>query len=262
MKFIPLLLLFVACNSIPQKDLAPIPSIQPTTYYIADEEKESCKGKYFGIDYDGSELSTLRDLNGKKILEVCSRLARILAMEGTAIMKDRGNGRFTLNWAAYVEKPIPSHLDKKETELAKLKNYRFKKVNKCIYGEGYNIGITDEKKIPCLLPFYTIASEIGGNGYTLGDIVYIPKARGVKLPDGTIHDGFFEVRDAGGPPFAGKGKSRVDLFVFTQNDNNNVFLNAKFETGSPMGTYPAYLVSGKTKEQAKLALQQRFGSLY
>ena len=40
------------------------------------------------------------------------------------------------------------------------------------------------------------------------------KARGIRLPDGTIHDGYFIVRDTGGA-FHGIGTLMIDLFTGT-----------------------------------------------
>lgn len=59
-----------------------------------------------------------------------------------------------------------------------------------------------------LIPFRTLACDFGsvGNsrpwlngGYArFGDRIYIPAARGVRLPDGSVHDGIFTCGDIGG----------------------------------------------------------------
>ena len=89
----------------------PIPDLYPTTYYIADEDKTSCVGKYRNVVYDGTERTDVLTPAGETIATVCTRFFKVLCMEGTGILKDRGQGKFTINWAG---------------------NKRFKKVKKCI----------------------------------------------------------------------------------------------------------------------------------
>lgn len=59
-----------------------------------------------------------------------------------------------------------------------------------------------------LVPFRTLACDLGGlassrpwlhGGYPrFGQRIYIPKAKGIKLPDGTSHNGIFHCGDTGG----------------------------------------------------------------
>ena len=44
-------------SSIILLDQTPIPDLRPTMYYIANEAKTECAGRYNGSDYDGSEVS-------------------------------------------------------------------------------------------------------------------------------------------------------------------------------------------------------------
>ena len=67
---------------------------------------------------------------GEYLAVVCKRFFRVLAMEGTGVLKDRGKGRFTVNWA----------------EIIDLKN------DKCIHGEGV--------ASLCLIPYHTIAADL------------------------------------------------------------------------------------------------------
>ena len=172
-------------------DQTPIPDLLPTMYYIADEAKTSCEGHYNGNTFDGSEISEVLTPNDELIAKVCTRFFKVLAMEGTGVLQDRGKGRQTINWAG---------------------DYRFKVMEKCIYGEGVN-GL-------CLIPYHTIAADL--EVYPVGTIIYIPRAAGIKLPNGSIHNGVFVVRDTGGA-FRGVGAKRVDLFVGSEGDTNNVF---------------------------------------
>ena len=82
------------------------------------------------------------------------------------------------------------------------------------------------------------------------DVLYIPKADGIILPDGTVHNGIFEVRDTGGA-FRNQKKLRVDMFVGLQRDEANVFAQAGFKTSAPWDDYEAYLLTGESKLEAQ-----------
>ena len=70
-----------------------------------------------------------------------------------------------------------------------------------------------------LVPFRTLACDQGtvrrstpwlrGGYAAFGTRIYIPAARGVRLPDGTVHDGVFTCGDTGGLIFG----NHVDVFV-------------------------------------------------
>jgi hypothetical protein len=59
-----------------------------------------------------------------------------------------------------------------------------------------------------LVPFRTLACDLGtvrnstpwinGRYARFGQRIYIPDARGTRLPDGTVHDGIFTCGDIGG----------------------------------------------------------------
>lgn len=97
------------------------------------------------------------------------------------------------------------------------------------WGEG------EQDRGYALVPYRTIA--VDSRRIPFGSIVYIPKARGVKitLTDGKkfIHDGYFFAGDHGG---AIKG-SQID--VFTGNSKKHPF---KFIKSSSSKTFSAYIV--------------------
>lgn len=210
-----------------KKEAVKIKPLLPTTYYIADEEKTSCVGHYRNVTYDGSEVSEIKTPQNDLIAKVCTRFFKVLCMEGTGILKDRGQGRQTVNWGG---------------------NKRFIIMDRCIYGLGV------EKY--CLLPYHTIAADL--SEYKLNDIIYIPRTKGLTLPDGTAHNGLFVVRDTGGA-FRGIGPQRVDLFVANETDSTNVFKNAGFHHRKPE---KAYKLKGQSKENAIRELKDKFPNLY
>ncbi|MBC7690518.1 MAG: hypothetical protein H7222_02005 [Methylotenera sp.] len=58
-----------------------------------------------------------------------------------------------------------------------------------------------------LIPFHTIA--VDPERIPLGSVVYIPGTEGMRLPDGSIHDGVWRAEDIGSAIL----KDRMDLFV-------------------------------------------------
>jgi len=57
-----------------------------------------------------------------------------------------------------------------------------------------------------LVPYRTIAVRSGS--FKLGTVIYIPSARGLKLPNGKKHDGYFFVADVGA-----MHSSQIDLYT-------------------------------------------------
>lgn len=209
-------------------DQTPLPDVSPTTYYVADEEKTPCKGRYGRNTYNGDEVSDVINPNGEIIAEVCTRFFKVLSMEGTGRLRDRGQGKVTVNWAG---------------------NYTFRKMDKCVFGEGV------EKDL-CLIPYHTIAADL--NAHRLNSVVFIPKAKGLMLPDGRIHNGFFLVRDTGGA-FRDVGFNRIDLFVGNETDQNNVFSRAGMHHRS---RFKAYKLQGEMKDHALAFFKENFPTLF
>jgi 3D (Asp-Asp-Asp) domain-containing protein len=56
------------------------------------------------------------------------------------------------------------------------------------------------------VPYRTVAVKSGG--MKLGTVLYIPSARGLKLPNGKKHDGYFFVADIGAMQ-----SSQIDLYT-------------------------------------------------
>lgn len=200
----------------------------PTQYHIANEAATSCKGRYRRKNYNGRERTKLMTPGGTVIATVCSRFAAVLAMEGTGVLAGE-NGGMTLNWAG---------------------RYRYKVMKRCTSGLGV--------KGLCLLPYHTLAAD--NKVHRPGDIIFIPhvKNSNITLPDGTIHSGIFQVRDTGGA-FQGVGSQRVDMFVDSQNDRNNVFVNKKIHKPN---SFKAFKLIDESKDQAIKYLREKFPVLY
>ncbi len=215
-------------------DMNTIVPLLPSMYYLPQEKNITCVGKYStsGPVYDGSERSNIRDRKGKIIATVCTRFYRVLNMEGSAILKDRGDGEIAVNYAGVVSS-----------------DRRFRILAHCSFGEGV-------KKNLCLLPHHTLATD--NKAHAVGDIIYMPKADGLVLPDGTLHEGFFIVRDTGGA-FQGIGAKRVDIFTGVEPDLNNTFSRAGFNHHTET---EAFKVTGKSADLIRNRLKEKFGQLY
>jgi hypothetical protein len=84
----------------------------------------------------------------------------------------------------------------------------------CEYGRG--------PKNVCLEPFFTVAADL--KQHFSGDVLYVPAFKGLRLPTGQVHDGFFIVRDTGGKII---GKDRFDFYTgyYQPQAEDNTFLD-------------------------------------
>jgi hypothetical protein len=120
-----------------ESDLQTLPDLLPTTYFTAKESEISCRGRYGrrGPLYRGTEKTALQEMDGTVIATVCTRFYKVLAMEGSAILKDRGQGEMAINYSGKVRKKP-----------------RFHRLGKCSFGEGVQRDL-------CLLPYHTLAAD-------------------------------------------------------------------------------------------------------
>lgn len=102
---------------------------------------------------------------------------------------------------------------------------------KCPYGLGVK-GI-------CLDPFFTVAGDM--NHHAAGDVIFVDKLKGLKLPTGETHDGFMIIRDRGG---AINGPHRFDFFTgpFQFTHPKNAFTSIGF--GAEGNSFPYRKASG------------------
>ena len=121
-------------------------------------------------------------------------------------------------------------------------------MDKCTYGLGVDY--------LCLLPYHTIAADL--SEHKVNDIIFVPRTKGLILPDGSTHNGIFVVRDTGGA-FRGIGPQRVDFFIANESDSSNVFKRAGFHHKKPE---KAYKLSGESKVSAIKLLKEKFPLLY
>ncbi len=83
-----------------------------------------------------------------------------------------------------------------------------------------------------LVPFRTAA--VDPDHVALGTILFVPAARGARLPDSSYHDGLFVADDVG----SAIRDDRVDIFVgFEDHINNSLTLQGRMRHFTPVAVY-------------------------
>jgi 3D (Asp-Asp-Asp) domain-containing protein len=187
-------------------------SLNPTIYYIKTiDPNQGCKSK-----------KTIYSVEGKALTNVCSEDYKSCVIEGTcAILNQKPNLNYEDDSAGSSAAPA---IDFEVINYIETKNGRplFAKVDekKCPWGLGVSA--------ICLDPYFTVAADL--NFHKAGEVIFVDKLKGVKLPTGEVHAGFLIVRDKGG---AIKGANRFDFYtgLLSYRDEKNPFtpvgLNAK-----------------------------------
>lgn len=184
-----------------------IGKLGPSFYWIALEENST-----------GDKTEKVLDVKGKTLARVSKDFLRHLKLEGTGRLK---NGKL-LNFADWHIKPDGT------------KEIRFRYCGKdAPYGYGY----ANRK----LRAFKSVA--VDPEVVPLDSILFIPQARGAVLPDGTIHDGYFEAIDVGTAII----NRRIDVFT-SFGDQSSVFRKNGLQHGVATDVY---VVKEGEKEEDK-----------
>ena len=156
----------------------------------------------------------LINVTGKKVLASHDEYAEVLAYHRQAYAKSDKRRR------EEGKKPTPTAYSGIVVENDRVvRAFTFHEVPASRRGIGYGL----LRGIP-LVPFRTLAADIGHTKYQVepkwkgkgglvppGTQVYIKEYDGLRLPDGTTHDGWFIVNDTGGAIFG----AHFDVFVGT-----------------------------------------------
>lgn len=196
-----------------------IAQLNPTIYYKPTIylDKTTCN----------NEIIDMVSPDGAILISLCGRDHRNCLMQGACFVLDE-DGRFrSFNYYARGADDVP----------------RFKEVslNKCPFGFGV--------RNSCLDPYYTVAADL--NIYKPGDVIFVPKLVGAKIPTGEIHDGFFIVRDRGA---AILGPFRFDFFTGFEGirDMTNTFARMGF--GKKSNSFDFRMA---TEEEAKFIRERQ-----
>lgn len=180
----------------PGEQLVEIGTFRPSFYWIAMEKKD---GKPKNVE--------LLDVDGKLLVKIGQPFFKELRMEGTGKLLD---GRM-VNFKARVEKPDGT------AEI----RWRW-----CGPEAPFGYGFEDY----LLREYRSVA--VDPKVIPLGSRVYIAEAKGTKLPDGSIHDGYFDAVDIGSMIT----EKKIDIFT-SFGDRSDVFEANGIETGKFLKVY-------------------------
>ncbi len=173
--------------------------ITPTLYYIPSYDQSSL---------NCSESKVIKNDHGKELMSVCKNVYDNCLMQGTCQIRT-GDKKILINVGPVIEN---------EQRFSIIKN------SICIYGTGNTPVKSKKTTVMCLDPYYSVAADL--TLYSVGDVIFISSIAGLVLPDGTVHDGYFIVRDSGQ---AIKGYGRFDFFTgFTLNKSENPLAQTGF----------------------------------
>ena len=210
------LLLLSCADSLPEPDIAadaddaaldlaanmpPVPvsylgRFSPSFYQAVDESAPEFRGR--------SRTEAVRDRTGEILARVSAPFLRRLNIEGCGRLAD---GRVVTY----------------DTRVRGTIRYRFTE---------HAFGVS-HCETP-LVPYRTVA--VDASVIPLGSMIFVPRVRGLLLPDGTTHDGFFRAEDIGSSI---RGE-RIDFFVgFDDHLDNALTRQERLRHGRPVAVYIA-----------------------
>ncbi len=205
-------------------------NLHPSVYYITQSstDRENC-----------STMKNLIDSKSQTLAQVCKDFYKKCVLEGTCLIT-QGDKNFILNYSETIQ-DIP--------------RFTLNDATRCPFGVG-----VDEI---CLDPFYTVAADL--KYHKAGDVLYVDKLKGLKLPNNDVHNGYVIVRDRGGGI---KGPNRFDFFtgIFRYTDPKNTMSQEGFS--STLNSYKYQKIWGSKADEVRkdrnfplLPLPTTFGSL-
>jgi 3D (Asp-Asp-Asp) domain-containing protein len=200
-----------------------------TFYCIVDEADD----RFVGLPRE----VPIRDIYGQTIALVSREYKRKVDIEGSGKLWD---GR-VVNYAGRSADGI---------------RYRV------VEGARWGLGAANAERISKVEPYKLIPHRsvaVDPRRIPLGSVLFVPRAQGIRLPNGTEHDGFFLAHDVGG---AIKGK-RLDFFVGTEEDIRNTFTengmtNKSFVEVFLVGDVEAEEVRSRYRTQYTLTLKRTY----
>ncbi len=188
-KMLRVLILLIVSTSCAENGGDSLALITPTVYYkpVVDLSKMTCN--------DG-ELTDLIDEKDVVLARLCKKDYDNCLLQGSCFVVEGGKMR-AFN---FTQKKDGANRFAERREM------------RCPYGYGV--------RSICLDPFYSVAADPAF--HAVGSVIFVPKLVGLKLPNGSLHNGYFVVRDEGGAII---GENRFDFFTgfYGAYDRNNSF---------------------------------------
>ena len=152
--------------------------------------------------YPNTQTETIHDVHGAFLSKVNAKFKRDVDIEGTGILRSGP----TIN---YVKRGANGEI------LYRISRVRW----------GWGIGTC------ALRPYHSMA--VDPKIIPLGTEIYAPAAKGMRLPDGSLHDGIFYAEDIG----QAINKHHVDLFAQEGESSAATFESAGIHTGTFIELY-------------------------
>ncbi|MDD2716878.1 MAG: SH3 domain-containing protein [Candidatus Wallbacteria bacterium] len=168
-------------NNVPDNnnnDVVPGGDIPPNlgAFKKIDNQKPTYYCTAREAEFSGGGSKQIMSTSGKVIATVCGKFYKDLCMEGSGILNDNR----CVSWVA---------------------NYKFQ-----VAPAGCK-GITASGK--WVVTFHTLA--VNKKELPFGGVYYIPKTRGMKMPNGETHDGYWFAHDTGGAFTS--AHNRIDMYT-------------------------------------------------
>lgn len=210
--FILLPLMVAACAATKSTEGS---SLTPTIYYkpTIHQDKTKCSANALKdmISPDGKILETLCEADYKQCL-----------LQGSCFVQE-GDKLTSYNYHS-----------KKDN----IHRFIVVDLKECPFGYG--------ARSSCLDPFFSVAADL--SIYKVGDVIFIPRLVGAKMPTGEVHDGFVIIRDSGGGV---TGATRFDFFTgfydYRQKENSM----AQLGFGDPVNSFEFRMATALEAQSAR-----------
>lgn len=171
-----------------------VSKLTPTIYYkpVIQYDRQKCSS---------NRLKDMKDPDGKTLITIC----------------DTDFDRCLMQGSCFVHEEDKIHSFNYHSTKGGIARFVEVDIQACPYGYGV--------KSSCLDPYFSVAADL--SLYKAGDVIFVPRLVGVRMPNGEIHDGFLVIRDSGGKI---KGRGRFDFFTGFYNhlDKENVMVHLGF----------------------------------
>lgn len=192
--------------------------LKPTIYYQPVVNKDN-------LNCSSNSLRDLLSPDGRVLETICEYDYKACITQGTCTVHSQGK------ITAY------NYHSQKEGRS----RFMVVDLSTCPFGYG--------ARSTCLDPYFSVAADL--NIYKLGDVIFVKKLVGVRIPTSEVHDGFLIIRDSGGGIV---GPGRFDFYTGYLNYLNKANTLAQLGFGDPKNRIEYRMA---TPEEAQAVRLQR-----
>ena len=141
-----------------------------STYYV-DSTKMTCTEE---------DKQTLINDENEVLASLCQKQYRHCLLNGACVVLQADGTRETFSYTRFNES---------------LQRQTFRKMTGgCLYGQGSSVDAQNRRVKTCLDPYFSISADLAE--HKIGEVIFVPKLVGLKLPTGETHNGYVVVRDS------------------------------------------------------------------